>query len=251
MRRHAVRVAVTAGMALVALVAIAAASGCAGRTRPAPAAPPPPPKRDTFVYRPLVVRSASEIAPKKAPETRPLVQPPLAPALPAHDVAWEVAGLPRPWRWIVVHHSASRRGSAAVIDDWHRNGKHWDELGYHFVIGNGSCSGDGQIEVGSRWPKQKYGAHCRVGDDETYNNYGIGICLVGDFEKTRPSPEQMDALARLIDYLATRYQIDDAHVVGHRDVDSTKCPGRYFPFQDLQARLRALRAARGALTRAP
>ena len=28
--------------------------------------------------------------------------------------------------------------------------KGWDELGYHFVIGNGTDTRDGQVEVGSR-----------------------------------------------------------------------------------------------------
>ncbi|MBE3135606.1 MAG: metalloprotease-like protein, partial [Acidobacteria bacterium] len=71
MRRQAVLAAAVA----VALVAIGAAAGCAGRTRPPASAPPPPPKRDTFVYRPLVVRSASEVVAKQAPETRPLIRP--------------------------------------------------------------------------------------------------------------------------------------------------------------------------------
>ena len=61
------------------------------------------------------------------------------------------------WTWIIVHHSDSDYGSAAIIDKWHRE-RGFDELGYHFVIGNGTNSGDGQIEVGPRWTKQKWGA---------------------------------------------------------------------------------------------
>jgi 5-methylcytosine-specific restriction endonuclease McrA len=37
-----------------------------------------------------------------------------------------------------------------MFDRSHRD-KGWDELGYHFVIGNGTSSGDGVVEVGTRW----------------------------------------------------------------------------------------------------
>ncbi|MDK1032010.1 MAG: hypothetical protein QGD94_08400, partial [Planctomycetia bacterium] len=43
----------------------------------------------------------------------------------------------RRWAWIVVHHSATRRGSALIFGRFHRENRRWDELGYHFVIGNG------------------------------------------------------------------------------------------------------------------
>ncbi len=240
-------------LAATVLAALMTAAGCGGPTRSGGPAPlgeptrvggaPPGSPRDSFVYKPLECRSPRDI-PVKTPPAKPLRLLPVEPSMPEHDAAWDVAGQQRLWRWIVVHHSASRRGSAALIDSYHRNSKHWDELGYHFVIGNGSASGDGQIEVGSRWPKQKHGAHTKVGQDETYNDYGIGICLVGDFEKTRPSAEQMDSLARLVDYLAARCRIDDAHVIGHGDVDDTRCPGRNFSFPDLSARLQARRAQR-------
>ena len=66
------------------------------------------------------------------------------------------------WTWIIIHHSDSAYGSAAIMDQWHR-ARGFDELGYHFVIGNGTNSGDGQIEVGPRWPKQKWGSRQRSG----------------------------------------------------------------------------------------
>jgi len=227
------------------VVMVGTVAGCGGPKRLG--GTPPPVTRDDFTYDAVRVRSPSEVRPKVSRQPSRRDPMPRVVRLPEHDPAWEVAGWQRPWRWIVVHHSATHRGSAAQFDDWHRNGRHWDELGYHFVIGNGTGSADGEIEVGSRWPKQKHGAHCKVGQDETYNNYGIGICLVGNFEKHRPSQAQMASLARLVDYLAARYRISDARIIGHGDVDSTKCPGRYFPFDDLFRRLRRRRAARGVL----
>jgi N-acetylmuramoyl-L-alanine amidase len=240
-----------AGLAVL-VAGLTVAAGCGGPMAVGTTPPRPVQHIDTFTYKPLESRSIpssgsyAEKLPIPVPPlpNRGQVKPELA--LPVHEVAWEAAGPQRAWRWIVVHHSASPTGSAAAFDAFHRETRHWDELGYHFVIGNGTGSGDGLVEVGSRWPKQKWGAHCRVGDDETYNNFGIGVCLVGDFEKKKPTAAQMASLAKLVDYLATRYNIDDAHIIGHGTVDDTKCPGKYFSMSDLLAAVRRARSARGA-----
>lgn len=129
-----------------------------------------------------------------------------------------------PWRWIVIHHSATPAGNAAQFDREHRR-KGWDELGYHFVIGNGTGSRDGQIEVGSRWPKQKWGAHARTSSQE-FNNFGIGICLVGNFDIERPTAAQTKALAKLVAHLMKTYHISGDRVLGHGDTKPTDCPGR-------------------------
>jgi hypothetical protein len=133
----------------------------------------------------------------------------------------------RPWRHIVIHHSATDRGCAAVFDRWHRERNGWDSLGYHFVICNGRGGGDGEVEVGPRWAPQKWGAHCGGTPDNEYNNYGIGICLVGDFRERLPSDRQLASLRRLVRYLAGRYGIPPGRVIGHRDAPNarTACPG--------------------------
>jgi len=96
----------------------------------------------------------------------------------------------------VVHHSATATGGAVAFDKYHREVNGWDELGYDFVIGNGTDTPDGYVEVGSRWRKQKTGAHCKTADNY-FNEHGIGICLVGDFTRTSPTPRQMASLVRL------------------------------------------------------
>lgn len=167
----------------------------------------------------------------KAPPVSPPVaavpapKPPIVQA-PAGNVPpeWIPAVPANAWRWIVIHHSATPAGSAAVFDREHR-AKGWDELGYHFVIGNGTLTPDGMIEVGPRWPKQKYGAHARTASQE-FNQFGIGICLVGNFDLERPTPAQMHSLARLTAYLMKTYHIPPSHVIGHCDTKPTDCPGR-------------------------
>jgi N-acetyl-anhydromuramyl-L-alanine amidase AmpD len=127
----------------------------------------------------------------------------------------------------VVHHSATDEGSARAFDRYHRKVKGWTGLAYHFVIGNGAGTPDGAVEVGYRWKQQTPGAHAGVRE---YNRYGIGICLVGDFENNIPTGKQMASLRVLLGSLAGRFGVRPENVVRHRDVGETKCPGRNFPW---------------------
>jgi len=186
--------------------------------------PPPAPKMP--VYRP----SAASIARPK-PKAKPT-----AAAAAAGDPDWIPTAADNSWRWIVVHHSDDECGSCARYDRIHR-GKGWDSCGYHFVIGNGTESGDGQIEIGPRWPVQKHGAHAKT-DDNRFNDYGIGIVLVGDFEHGGPpTPRQYAALLRLTRWLEARYGIGPADVIRHQDAKPTACPGRNFPWARFQSDL--------------
>ena len=154
-------------------------------------------------------------------------KPPVTRRRPPHPVLhqWAVDGY-RVWRHIVIHHSAVNGGNAVTFDASHRR-RGWDELGYHFVIDNGCGGPDGRIEVGSRWRKQKWGAHCGGTPNNEYNNHGIGICLVGDFSETLPSAAQLASLRRLAEYLIQTYDVAIEDVIGHCDAPNTAtaCPG--------------------------
>ena len=132
----------------------------------------------------------------------------------------------RKWRHIVIHHSATDGGNAAGFDKAHRR-RGWDELGYHFVIDNGRGGPDGRVETGSRWRRQKWGAHCGGTPGNEYNEYGIGICVVGRFDHALPSAAQLATLETLVADLATKHHIPPENVIGHRDAPgaNTKCPG--------------------------
>lgn len=137
------------------------------------------------------------------------------------------------WRCIVIHHSATHIGGANRFDQAHRR-QGWDELAYHFVIGNGTDTADGEVEVGGRWTQQKHGAHCKT-DDNFYNNHGIGICLVGNFDKTYPTRAQMAALKRLVRHLCITYDIPPSRIYTHGQVTGmTACPGRNFQLQPVR-----------------
>ena len=172
---------------------------------------------------------------RPVPPPQVVYSPPVAP--PAFSLRppavvenpWKPDGPPREWRHIVIHHTASTTGSVESIHEAHL-GKGWQGIGYHFVIGNGNGMGDGVIEPTFRWREKMHGAH--AGKDE-YNQHGIGICLVGNFEETDPSHAQMAAVKRLVGVLKSSYEIPGSSVIAHRDVKATACPGKNFPLDDV------------------
>lgn len=150
-------------------------------------------------------------------------------------------GRERHWTAVVIHHSATASGNADIFDRWHREGNHWDGVGYDFVIGNGSDSADGEIEVTFRWTQQRAGAHCGGTPDNWANEEAVGICLVGDFSQEGPTPAQMQALTKLVRFLQHRYDIPISRVYGHGQTPGarvTECPGRAFPMVRWKATLK-------------
>jgi len=141
----------------------------------------------------------------------------------------------RRWQFIVVHNSGTRQGNARVFDYYHRHVRRMQNgLAYHFVIGNGTSTGNGQVEVGDRWRRQINGGHVH---SDYLNNISLGICLVGDFNRGQPTRAQLDACEELIRYLRERCGKTDRGVIPvrpHREMNPprwpTDCPGDDFPY---------------------
>jgi hypothetical protein len=141
----------------------------------------------------------------------------------------------RRWQFIVVHNSGTRQGNARVFDYYHRHVRRMQNgLAYHFVIGNGTSTGNGQVEVGDRWRRQINGGHVH---SDYLNNISLGICLVGDFNRGQPTRAQLDACEELIRYLRDRCGKTDRGAIPvrpHREMNPprwpTDCPGDDFPY---------------------
>lgn len=154
---------------------------------------------------------------------------------------------PKRWRYIVIHHSAGNYGDIEFLQQVHRQRQSKDPVDaipYHFVIGNGNGLPEGEIAQDWRGFWHIWGAHVS-GRNPARNYYGIGICLVGNFELHPPSPLQYDSLVKLTRSLMAEYAIPLDHVSGHGHTpgERTKCPGQYFPMerflQDLSQELQA------------
>ena len=153
------------------------------------------------------------------------------------------------WKYIVIHHSGTNYGSAKLFHKWHIDSG-FGGLAYHVVIGNGNGAGNGEIQLGYRWFFQECGGHLSY--SALYHNvFGIGICLVGDFYKRRPTRRQLASLILLLRYFSKKFNIPEQNIMGHKDVpcgeivikkhkiifkpngmkEDTTCPGRYFPMK--------------------
>ena len=112
----------------------------------------------------------------------------------------------------IVHCSDSDHGDAALIRKWHMEApRHWDNIGYHFVIRK-----DGGIEIGR--PIAQSGAHCAG-----FNTRSVGTCIIG--KPGKPNAAQLSALKGIHEKLKRMFPNIEA--CGHRDMPNVtkECPG--------------------------
>lgn len=119
---------------------------------------------------------------------------------------------------IVIHHTGNPQDddlSTREINASHQ-AQGWTCIGYHYVVRK-----DGTVEEGR--PHWTTGAHA-YGE----NSHTIGIHVCGNFEIGEPTDEQIESLAMLLANLCSDYglPIDRDHVVVHRELMPTACPGR-------------------------
>src|SRR5450432_3165510 len=109
------------------------------------------------------------------------------------------------WKYIYVHHSATATGSAnsLVLPG--------TGLCDHFVIGNGNGCQDGEIQIGPRWVKQQAPA-APPGVDHIEPDC-VSICMIGDFDKSMPTPTQLKRLAELVSTLQGQLRIGADKVI--------------------------------------
>jgi hypothetical protein len=101
------------------------------------------------------------------------------------------------------------------IQDFHQNGRGWQDIGYHFCIDD-----SGRIYEGV--PHQYRGTH--AGGANTGN---VGISYMGNLHLPSEFPTQ-SALANLVNiwsWLSFHYGINPDSLFGHRNFSATACPG--------------------------
>jgi hypothetical protein len=157
----------------------------------------------------------------------------------------------------IVHHTAGSNSyrpedSAAIvrgIELYHVKANGWDDIGYNFLVDR-----YGQVFEGRAGGMQRnvIGAHA-----QGFNTGSTGVALLGTYSGARPTREAERALATLLAWRLDVAHLDPASsgmissggnprfmpgagvylrtISGHRDADSTACPG-----DSLYSRLGAL-----------
>lgn len=153
-------------------------------------------------------------------------------------------------RVLLVHHSASGNayGEDEVADQiraFHslHTGpeKRWPDVAYNFFVDR----------FGGVWEGRAGSTAGPVIGDATGGNQGFSqlVCLIGDFQVERPTPEAVTSLTKVLAWMATSYGVDPspgarttfvsrgsnlhpegtevecATISGHRDMSMTVCPG--------------------------
>jgi len=125
---------------------------------------------------------------------------------------------------IIVHHSSTARNldlNKAInsFSNNHKTRLHQPQsktglyVAYHYVIAENGGFKQTRLddEIGyhaSNWPASES---------------SIGICLIGNFDKEQPTPQQLFALRDIIKTIKAKYVIRS--VRGHRNYSSKSCPG--------------------------
>jgi tetratricopeptide (TPR) repeat protein len=146
-----------------------------------------------------------------------------------------VVPMTRPSR-ITVHHTADQPAIASLgirdpeqylrrIQDYCTGSLNWGDIGYHYLI-----SADGRIWEGRSIQYQ--GAHA---GNNSLNRGNIGIALIGNFDRDRPTSSQVESLGSLLGALASVHEIRPSRIYGHKDLRDTGCPGKHL--QSILARL--------------
>ena len=122
---------------------------------------------------------------------------------------------------ITIHHTDEHAGMVGLpdveiirrIENYHRNGRKWCAIGYHYIVGK-----DGRVYEGR--PARYQGAHV---SSENENN--LGISIIGDFQSHLPNARQLSALRAFLDDSRDKYRVSKRGVYGHRDLNKSICPG--------------------------
>ena len=133
---------------------------------------------------------------------------------------------PERWKYVYIHHSKTPGGSALTL------GGSADGVGDHFVIGNGTGLADGELQISQRWNHQQAATAPSAG--VKVESDCISICVIGDFDRSPPTPMQLGRLGQLVQALQLRCRIPASHVEwvnesGARHSGTVAGVGKLFP----------------------
>ena len=163
-------------------------------------------------------------------------QPGVQPGVPKPPIvsAQEWGSMPQPIpdsrkhtpKYITIHHAGVLWEGKTTPDkfvknmqSWGQKEKNWPDLPYHFLI-----APDGRIFEG----------RALAYEPDTNTKYelagNIGVEMMGDFNRQRPSEAQLRSCVALVAWLAQELNVAPEHIRGHNDAapGQTSCPGKDF-----------------------
>lgn len=143
----------------------------------------------------------------------------------------------QPVERLIQHHMAHPTWDFYEVHEYHKTKTYinddgekdyWSGIGYNYWIGF-----DGSIYQGRG---EYVGGHA----GKYWNEISIGIGFQGDFTSQEMTDEQVKSGAWLNAKFIMEHDLKVSDVVGHGDVGSTACPGKYFRWNDLKDEINKL-----------
>lgn len=174
----------------------------------------------------------------------------------------------RSWKGVVIHHSATVDGRAndwKAIKKYHTSyridgeivdevtfkqrqmlgsgkvfEKPWSDIGYH---GGWELEGDLYVfKVGRSWSVP--GAHAGLKNNSSFNNDYLGLCAVGNYDKTPPPQALWELCVATVREIRQHFGFGVDKVLGHREVydkvgvpRQKTCPGNQWNMDKFRAAL--------------
>lgn len=212
-------------------------------SRPEPTHPSAPPATPPVLARRALVRSALALGGAAVVGQWQFGQPSSAHAVGAPNVVGTATWGAAPPRvvpeiistrpsYILVHHTAGHNtadysashvyGIARAIQRSHFN-RGFIDTGQQFTIGRGGHILEGRH---TSWSVLRGGTRHVVGQHVAgMNRLAIGIENVGTYIDEAPTYANYASLVRLVAYMCQQYRLPTSAIQGHRDHNSTACPG--------------------------
>ncbi|RCV55134.1 peptidoglycan recognition protein family protein [Marinitenerispora sediminis] len=174
-----------------------------------------------------------------------------------------------PVQALTVHHAAmpvaaDPRETVRAIYDLHAVQQTWGDIGYHLLIDpagtvyEGRYTRENGLPIFEGLPVPGRARSVTAGHVGGYNSGNIGVCLLGDFTDSMPTPAAQDSLVLVLRVLARLTGVDPVAQIEyvnpvngatwtgqglsrHRDWLATECPGNTFAarFEEIRSRVAA------------
>ncbi|MCD2421236.1 N-acetylmuramoyl-L-alanine amidase [Niabella pedocola] len=133
-------------------------------------------------------------------------------------------------QFIILHHTSQQSVEQTLFTFSVRK---TDETSAHYVIGrNGTV-----YQMLNDYVRSYHAGAGKWGNIVDMNSCSLGIEIDNDGEKEKFTPEQIDALLKLLSYLKEKYSIPTGNIIGHSDfaVGRKDDPSVLFPWAQLAA----------------
>jgi len=126
-------------------------------------------------------------------------------------------------KYLVVHHSVTGEGWTTDEIRYIHKCMGYSDIGYHFLVNweglkVGRCALYTGAHVIPEKPPYKYW---------NMNYLALGLCIIGNYQYNIPSKKVINETVYAIKRICKKYNIpiDRKHILGHRRISRTVCPG--------------------------